>query len=257
MPHAPSRARSVPAAAGAGLVLLLGLLGCRGGGPVARAEASVLAREIEALRGLLAAAEADTLFSYRHLTIGVREELVREILETRLPVETTLAGGLRVRLATAAVSFQGGQSLVTLKGRVGPLPGSGAFADVALLGGLDRIEVDPGSGTLSARIALDRVELQRVAGDDVEPGLLASVTAGLGGRALGALGEVVPRVDIPVRFAQVLEFAGVEEGAVTIPAARLPVRMTVVRVVSMAGRLWVALDLAAGPSEGGEARGGP
>ncbi|HSB61902.1 MAG TPA: hypothetical protein VLI67_09290 [Vicinamibacteria bacterium] len=221
------------------------LLACRGGGAAARAEATMLERQASGLRELLAAAEKGSLFPPDRLAVGVRQQLVRDLLQRRLPVEAVLLEQLRVRLERADVAFEGGESIVTLAGRVTLVEGEEAFAEVALIGGLHRFDVDPGSGIVTARFDLDRVEVPRVAAGSLEPGLLRGLTEGLQGRGLAALGEVLPRVEIPVRLDQAVEFGGFSEGVVSVPGARLPLRVAVSRVVPVRGRLWIMLEIAA------------
>jgi hypothetical protein len=244
-PSASSQLATAPLARAA-LVGLLGLLlACRGGGPRARAEGAALRRQTEGLRELLAAAEKGSIFSSDHLAIGIKAELLRDLLQRRLPIETVIGDQLRVRLERAEVSLEGSQSLVTLQGRVSPVHGVDAFADVELLGGLHRLEVDAGSGILTARVELDRIEVQRLAAGMLEDGLVQALNESLRGRGLGALGDVLPRIEIPVHLDQAIEFGGFAEGVVSVRPKRLPVRVSVARVIPVAGRLWILLDVSA------------
>jgi hypothetical protein len=236
------------------VVAVLVLPGCRGGGPRARAEAASLHRQTEGLRALLATAEGSRFFSPDQLAIGVKAELIRDVLQRRLPVETVVAGGLRVRIERAQVSLESSQSLITLQGRVSADQADGAYADLELLGGLRRFEVDAGSGVLTAHVDLDRVEVQRLAAGILERGLVQGATESLGGRGLGALGEVVPRLEIPMRLDRAVDFPGFAEGVVSVAPKRLPLRVSVARVVPLAGRLWIFLDVSAGPPLAGQGR---
>jgi hypothetical protein len=218
---------------------------CRGAGPRARAEAARLRRQTEGLRRLLAAADEGRLFTPDQLAIGVRQELVRDLLRKALPVEAMVGQQLRARLEEADVSFEDGQSLVTVKARVRPVQSGEAFADLTLFGGLRRFQVDPGTGMLSAHVELDRVEVRRVEAGALGRRLVESVK-GLSGRGLEALGEVVPPIEVPVRLEQVIDFAGFTEGVVSVPPGRLPLHVSVAAVVPVAGRLWVLMDVSAG-----------
>lgn len=93
--------------------------GCRGRGPRARAEAVALRRQTHELRRLVAAVKREEVFSDRHLAVGIRQELVRDLVQLTLPIETSVPGGVTLRLHTADVAFQGGESVVTLRGLVG------------------------------------------------------------------------------------------------------------------------------------------
>jgi hypothetical protein len=243
----PSRVlRALAARAALGVVLFPLLGGCRDGGPRARAEAASLRRQIQGLRELLADTEKHGFFSANQLAIGIRAELLRDLLRRQLPLETVVGGRIRVRLERAEVSLESGQSLVTLQGRVSSTEGAADFADLELLGGLHRFEVQPRSGLLTARLELDRVEVQRLAAGSLERGFAQALSEALGGRSLGALGEVLPRLEIPLRLDQAVEFGGFAEGVVSVPPQRLGVRVSVARVAPLGGRLWVLLDVDAG-----------
>lgn len=244
-PSASSRLATAPAARAAVLALFGLLAACRGGGPRARAEGAALRRQTEGLRELVAAADKGSLFSSDHLAIGIKAELLRDLLQRRLPIETVVGDQLRVRLERAEVSLEGSQSVVTLQGRVSPVNGVDAFADLELLGGLQRFEVDAASGILTTRVELDRIEVQRLAAGMLERGLVEGLNESLGGRSLGALGDVLPRIEIPVRLDQAIEFGGFAEGVVSVRAKRLPVRVSVARVMPVAGRLWILLAISA------------
>ena len=227
-----------------GLLVLAGALaGCRGDSQ-ARAEAAILRRQIGGLRQLIADDEKGRLFPPDQLAIGIRQDLVRDLLQRRLPLETVPVPPLRVRLETADIAFEGGQSLVTLQGRVRPLDGVATYADLTLSGGLHRFEVDAKGGILRARVELDHVDLRRVEADTaVERGLVEALNDTLRGRGLGAVGDVLPAVEMPIRLDQVVDFPGVDAGILSVPAGRMPIDVSVARVVPVAGRLWVFLQV--------------
>ena len=257
IPSSPG-GRAIAPAARAALLGLIGLLiACRGGGPRARAEGAALRRQTEGLRELVAAADKGRFFSPDHIAIGIKAELLRDLLQRHLPIETVVGDQLRVRLERAEVSLEGSQSLVTLQGRVSPVNAADSFADLELLGGLQRLEVDAGTGILTARVELDRIEVQRLATGMLERGLVEGLNESLSGCSLGALGDVLPRIEIPVRLDQAIEFGGFAEGVVSVRAKSLPVRVSVARVIPVAGRLWILLDVSAeGKALSPAARGG-
>lgn len=247
----PPRAasRTLPALAvraGFGAVSLLLLGACRDGRPQARAEAAALRRQIQGSRELLAEVDKHGFFSAEELAIGIRAELLRDLLRRQLPLETVVGARIRLRLERADVRMEAGQSLVRLEGRVGSTESSEAFADLQVFAGLHRFEVEPQSGILTARLELDRVEVQRLSAGNVERGLARALSEGLGGRSLGDLGEVLPRLAVPLRFDPAIDFDGFEGGGVQVAPQRVPVRLSVRRVVPLEGRLWVLLDVRAG-----------
>src|SRR5262245_23640577 len=88
------------------LVALLGGLGaCRGEAPRARAEAAALRRQTEGLRELIAAGKGG-LFPPDQLAIGIKAELLRDLLQRRLPIETVIGDQLRMRIERAEVSLE-------------------------------------------------------------------------------------------------------------------------------------------------------
>ncbi len=236
------------AAAGAA-VLALAAAACREGGPTprARAEEALLKRQVEGLRSLIEAAERKQLFSADHLAIGVEEALVRELLAATLPQEKTIAGRARVRLEKADVSFRSVQSVVTVSGRVSSQSEPSTFADLTLTGGLDRIEVNPQTGKLVARVVLDDFEVQRAAAGGAESGFVRSAVESLGQQGLESLSELVPPIEIPVRLEQQIEMGGLGEGPVSVMPARLPLTAVVAQVLPLSGRLWVMIEVTAGP----------
>jgi hypothetical protein len=229
------------------IVLALGVLaGCRGESQ-ARAEAAALRRQIRGFRQLLEDDDKGRLFPPDQLAIGVRQELVRDLLQRRLPLETTPLPALRVRLETAEITFEGGQSLVTLQGRVRALGVHDSYADLTFSGGLHAFEVDTAGGVLRARVELDRVDVRHVEGGPVERGLLESVNQTLRGRGLGAIGDVLPPVEMPIRLDQAADFPGISAGLLSVPARTLPMSVKVARVVPVAERLWIFLEVRTRP----------
>src|SRR5688572_18665853 len=100
------------------LAFPLALAGCRPGDSAARAEAALLRQQTQALRVLVEDERAGRLFPPNQLAVGLHQDLVRDLLQRRLPLEAVPVEPFRVRLETADIVFEGGQSLVTLQGRV-------------------------------------------------------------------------------------------------------------------------------------------
>lgn len=225
---------------------LVAVLGCRGEAPQARAEAAALDRQVRSLRNLVEAAEAGLLFPPDRLAVGLDAALIRELLQRRLPVTTVLVEPFQLRLDSADVRFENGQSLVVLGGRVSAAGDDRSFADLRISGGLRRLEVDRDSGLLRARVDLDSVEVQRLEAGGVEREIAGVLSEGFGGRSLGALGDVLPAIEIPVRLDQRLELGGFASGPVSVGAKTLAVEVSVSRVMPLRGRLWVLLDVRAG-----------
>jgi hypothetical protein len=228
--------------------------GCQGGGPRARAEAAALRRQADALRNLIAAVETDQAFSSRHVTLGIGQELVRDLLQLTLPVETVTAPDLHVRLETAQVVFESGESRVTLHGRVSRASSPGTYADLTVHGALHRFEVGDRTGHITARVALDRVDVRQVEAEGLRRDLVETVIDRLGAPVLAALADQIPPLAVPVRFERAIELGGLSVGPFEIAPGSLRFRAALVQVVALGGRLWVLLEVSAAPGPQNTAR---
>jgi hypothetical protein len=225
------------------IALPVTLAACHPGAARARAEAAQLRRQAAGLRALLEAADQGALFSSEHVTIGIEQDLVRDLLQAQLPLERVVLERFHFRLSRADVKFESSQSLIAISGRVHAAGAPEAYAELTLVGGLDEIGVDPHTGTLTARVALDRVELDRVGTGALDAGWTRTLLESLGGSGLGALGEAVPPLQLPMRLDRTIESRGVDDGVLVVPPARLTVQAAVKRVLPMAGRLWISLEI--------------
>jgi hypothetical protein len=232
-------------AAAAALSLLL--TGCEAGGPRARAEAAALRRQSETLRNLIAAVETDRAFSSHHVTLGIGQSLVKDLLQLALPVETDTAPDMHVRLETAEVAFENGESRVALHGRVSRTSTPGTFADLTVHGGLHRFEVGEHEGHVTARVALDRLEVRQAEAEGMRRELVEAVIEQLGQPSLESLAAQIPPLAIPLRFERTLELPGQSVGPFEIAPASLRFRIAVAQVVALGGRLWVQLEVTATP----------
>jgi hypothetical protein len=240
------------------LILVVSLsVACQRGDARARAEAARLERETAGLRALLARADRGTLFGPESLVVGVRQELVRELLQAQLPVDRVWMERFRLLLDKAEVRFEGSQSLVTLEGHVDAVTDPGLYADLTCTGGLEEIEIDPKTGVLAARVVIDHVDVERVGAGVLEQGFARSVVEGMGGRGLGALGEVLPPLEIPVRVDRAIESPGFQDGALRVAPARLPLRTVVRSVVPVSGHLWIVLDVSTSAAAASTPRAAP
>jgi hypothetical protein len=207
----------------------------------------MLRRQARTLRGLIAASAADEAFSSRYVTLGIGQELVRDLLQLTLPVETETAPDLRLRLETAQVAFENGESRVALRGRVSRLGSPGTFADLVVHGGLHRFEVGEHAARVTARVTLDRIEVQQAEARGLRRDLVDAVIGRLGAPALQALAEQLPPLSVPVRFEQGLELEATSLGPFEVAPGSLRFRVALAEVVALRGRLWVMLEVSAVP----------
>lgn len=245
------RARRLPSATPLVLLSLsLALGACRQhdtGSARLRAEQAVLERQVQGLEELVALAEQGALFPKDAFAIGVDEALVRDLLAAGLPQEQLVAERYRVRVERASVRFESNQSLITLDGRVSSLNTPGTYADLQLRAGLGRLAIEPLRGRLQAQVVLDHFEVRRAAAAGAESRVVSALIEELGRERLDAFEGLVPLLEIPVRLDQSLVLKGTSEGPVAVSAGELPVRVAVSRVIPLSGRLWVLLDISAGP----------
>jgi hypothetical protein len=249
--------RRPPAFAGRGALafcLLAAVLaqGCGGGqDPRAIISPEHLTRQIEDLRGLIAAAEKGELLPSDRLLVAIDEQTVQDLARLALPREEVVAGSggrLRVRIEDVHVEFRDGHGLVRLEGEVfrteGP-PGE-VFAELAVLGRIDGVEVDEASGGLRGRVTLAGLEVKRVGlfGEGRLRRRLLEGVAGLNPQLLSLLSESLV---LPVTLEREVRIRGTgDEGPVRIQSARFPLSARVTDLLAFDERLWVVLEVDAG-----------
>lgn len=225
------------------VALLLGLA-CRQGEPPearrAHSEKEFLERQIDALQVLVGRAERGELVTLDQIAIGVDEQTAGELLRASLPRDVTVMGTV-VRIESALPLFRGNRAGLVLRGRVHAIGLPDAFAALELGGTLDAFELD--AGRLSARVKLIHVGLR----DSSLGGLGGGRMEGLVRDNLPAIESAIPRIEIPVGIEESLAIDQVRMGPVTVKPGRLPLRITVARVVPVSGRLWILLDAVVGP----------
>jgi len=221
----------------------------------ARAEKAILVRQIRGLRELVDLAEKGTLFKPDWLAIGIDEKLVGDLIRASLPLEGVIGDRFQARVERAEVSFQGNQSLVTLRGRVSPKDDPASFADLTLMGGLEGLKIHGESGMLTATVGLYHFEVQRAAASGIQIGLVGDVVEEIGRQRLDSLKELVPPLQIPVHLENGLTIPELGEGPVQLAAGELPFQLEVARVVPLNGQLWVLIDASVGSWKGTPAHG--
>jgi hypothetical protein len=207
------------------------------------ARKKTLEREVKGLREVVARLDrGEAGFPPGDVMIGVEDGLLRELLEAQLPLEADV-DRFHVRLDKAQVAFRG-SPLVTLEGRVALRDQAGIESDVRLLGALDAIRLDPETGTLRATIAVDHIDLKRVAGLEqiVSGAALDDLAQTLREQLAGRL----PPITIPVKVQQRIDLPALITGPVRIDGASMPLEVQVSQVLAVGGTLWVAVRVHAG-----------
>src|SRR5262245_31898116 len=231
--------------------IAIAIAACRAQQPPRRVlldEEAVLKGQIEGLRELLDRAEKGTLLPTDRIIVSVSEQLVKEMAQLTLPREQVVGNRYRVRLESVDVRFQDKHGSVRLDGRVSPVDRApeDVFADVAVFGLMDSVEVDAASGELTARVSMIGFELKRV-GVFGETRLGKRLLQELGERHADDLRALVFPVTIPVQLEKEIALPGVSgSGPVRLRAASVPLSVRVSDVVAHGRRLWVALEVSAG-----------
>ena len=183
--HSPGARASWAAGLAAALALLAA--GCRGdkGGGELHAQQVVLEREVEGFRELAARLErGEAALPPEDVVVGISEVTVQEMVSAQLPFEVK-ADKFVVVMSRAEVAFKGSPG-VTLHGSITVVDRPNLTGEVKAIGALEEIEVDPATGTLRAKVAVDHIGLLKMAGLEKLP------RRGDGGRA-GAQGAQAAR----------------------------------------------------------------
>ncbi len=213
------------------------------GGGELRAQKVVLLREVEGLREVVARLErGEPMLPLDDLAISIEDTLVRDLIGAQLPFEADV-DRFHLSLKAAQVHFRGSPA-VQLNGVLTPKERPDLTAEVEVLGALEKIEVDRSSSTLTARIAVDHIGIEKAAG----------IESILSGAALDELARIVrlrieeqlPPVQIPIKVQESIELPAVTTGPVRIDGARMPLQVAVSQVVAGQGTLWISVHLQPG-----------
>jgi hypothetical protein len=156
----------VRAAAPWAAALSLVSAGCGGGGreeAELHARLSVLEREVEGQREVAARLErGEPALPMEDVIVALDESLVKELVEAQLPFEAEVES-YRLWLDRAEVRFRGSPG-VTLSGGIALKDRPNLSGQARVIGALENIAVNPGTGVLEASIAVDHLDLIEVAG---------------------------------------------------------------------------------------------
>jgi hypothetical protein len=211
------------------------------------AQEAVLRRQIEDLRVLVARAERGELLPPGKVMVAVDEGLVKELAQLGLPREEVVAGRFRVRLDTVDVRFRDRHGSVRLDGRVSPAdrPADEVFAEVAVFGLLETVEVDEATGVLRGRVSPIGFEVKKV-GLFGESDLGRRMLEELGRERLDQLTTNALDLTLPVRLERDIALGGLTAGPVRLRPGQVPLQVTVADVAAHGQKLWIALDVAPG-----------
>ena len=207
---------------------------------VRRLERDLLLREKEALQRELAHGDVD-IADAAALAV-VPATLVDQLLAVALPVQATIDNRFRITADSARVDFRGGLALVELGARVEWVHRENVSARVEVIGVLQVLDIEPGTGTLTSRVEILGLRTGNVRWGDLSPPA-GRLLDELAERPASELNELLSRIEIPVRLAPTIHLPAVDEDEVSIAGADIPLEARVRQVRVGAGRLWVYIAL--------------
>jgi len=214
------------------------------------ARRALLIRQNQGIREMIVDAEQGKLIEDEEFLVGIDETVVADVISAGLPIERPLGKHFIVRLQTATVRFRDKYGTVDVEGVLFRPSTPDRKTAVRVHGGLGEVKIDPKTGKLNIKIAVDDIEL-------LQAGILDRIL-GSGGKKLIAtrgrdlLQDALPDIEIPVALAQDIRIPAVRAGAVQMDSLRIPIDLSVKRVLAARTRLWVAFDAKIGTIEGAE-----
>jgi hypothetical protein len=205
-----------------------------------RTAEQVLLKQIEDLKALVARAEAGQIDTRSRIAIGISEETSKAVLDASLPQEQVIGERVRVRIEKAQPYFQGNNALLLFEASAESIR-IGAHARLELGGRLVNFHVE--KGHLTADIELVHFKVLDSSLADLGSGVLERLVQD----NLAAIGERLPTLEIPVSLEQDIRIGGLDEGVVQAKGGVLPLAMSVAEVLPINKRLWVFLEVKAGP----------
>jgi hypothetical protein len=215
-----------------------------------RARKVALERRLLGLRELVAEAEKGSLIPSDSFFVGVDEKLAGDLFRTQLPLEQPLEDRFVVRLEGADIGFHDKYGAVHIEGSIHPKRFPERNVALRIDGGLGAAEIDPATGILRVRIAIDHIDIAEAGG--LERVLGRGVIDYLGGKGREILEETIPPIEVPVTLERAVPVPAVEQGGVRFAALEVPLEVSVERVLAAGGKLWVAFAAEVGHVKGGE-----
>ncbi len=223
----------------------MAVAGCgraKGSGEI-HARQVVLEREVEGLHQLAAKLErGEAALPPEDVVVGISDAMVQEIFTAQMPFEVETEG-LHLVLDRAEVAFRGSPA-VTLTGTIAMKDHPDLRGDLRAIGVLERIQVDPVSGTLRAHVAIDHIDLLKMGGLEafLGAGTLDEISRSLRKELAGQ----IPDVQIPIELEKSIVLPSVTEGPVRIQGASMPLDVGVSDVFAGQGVLWIGVRVVPG-----------
>ena len=206
----------------------------------ARANEAVLLAQIADLEKLSGRADAGELLTEGRIAIGIAEETSAALLQISLPQEKVLGDKVLVRIESAQAFFRGNNAVLLFQATA-HLVGGTAQARLEMAGRLKDFSIE--KGRLVSGIEVVHFTVLDSSLGDVGTEVLESLVSD----NLSALSAVLPGLEIPVKLEESIPIAGISEGVVTVKPGALPLQMALSEVIPVNERLWVLVDVKAGP----------
>lgn len=205
-----------------------------------RTAETVLLKQIEDLKELVSKAEAGQVETRDRIVIGIAEETSKALLDASLPQEQVVGDRIRVRIEKAVPIFQGNNALLVFQASAVGLK-TGASAKLELGGRLVNFTVI--KGRLKADVELVHFKVIESSLAELGSGVLESLVQD----NLPELAKITPDLEIPVQLDQAIRIGGLDAGVVQTKGGVLPLVMSVAEVIPINRRLWLFLEVKAGP----------
>ena len=206
----------------------------------ARANEAVLLSQIADLQKLTARADAGEVVTEGRIAIGIAEETSKALLQISLPQEKILGDKVLVRIESAQAFFRGNNAVLLFQATA-HLVGGTAQARMEMAGRLKDFSIEKGR-------LVSGIEIVHFTVLDSSLGEMGTeVLESLVSDNLSALSAVLPGLEVPVKLEESIPINGLSEGVVTVKPGALPLQMTLSEVLPVNQRLWVLVDVKAGP----------
>lgn len=214
------------------------------------AKKRLLERQNRGIRELIEDEEKGTLIPTDRFLIGIDEKVVQSVFNSQLPLERPLGKHFVLRLEQATIQFRDKYGFITVAGNVHRPQTPDRRIAVRVHGGLSSVQIDSLTDLLTIQFALDDMEI-------LQAGILENVL-GSGGKkflatqALGYAKDALPALNVPVGLAREIKVPPIQSGAITLDSLRVPLDLSVERVIAAKQKLWVTLHAEMGNIVGAE-----
>lgn len=214
------------------------------------ARKAMLLRQNQGIRELIAEEEQGSLVPMDRFLVGVDEKVLGDIFRSQLPLERPLGKRFVVQLEKAEISLQDKYGLIVIEGNLHLRKSPERQTAVRIFGGLGAVMIDPLTGLLNIRIAIDHFEL-------LQAGVLENILGSGGKKFLAEQGreilqDAIPNIEIPVALRQNINIPAIAEGGIKLDSLIIPLDLSVNRFIAAGGKLWVTLTATVGTVTGAE-----